>query len=189
MHTSAKGEEMRNRFGFALFLVLLVLALPGLALAQAPSSSPADHIFVSGGVLAFNGPNGMTASSNLGAALQLTKGLSAGYNQVTIPSLNRTYRLGVLNYTRPLSSYLGKKLSSKFVFDVSQINVTLQAGGGKVAQVLPHPVFDVIAESAGAFISYPLANHVSAQVVGVQWLHGGKNPSHVVMSTGLNFHF
>ena len=172
-------------------LAFAVLLLPVVASAQTPASSPSpiDHIFVSGSALAFNGPNGMTASSNFGAALQLTPGLSTGYNQITIPSLNRTYRLGVVNYTRPLSSLVGKALSSKFVFDLSQINATFQAGGGKVDQVAPNPVFSTVAETGGVFLSVPLANHVSATVVGVQYLHGGSNPSQVTLTTGLNFHF
>lgn len=166
------------------FLCSLVLA--SVTFAQ---SSPTDHIFVTGSALAFNGPNGMTASSQFGAALQLTHRVSVGYEQVTIPGLNRAYRFGVANYTVGLNSLLGKSLSSRFVFDTSIINVTFQAGGGKVDQTAPRPVFSNVAETGGIFVSYPLASHVDYQVIGAQWLHGGSSPSNVALSTGLTFHF
>lgn len=99
--------------------------------------------------------------------------------------------MGVIAYTRTLNTLLGTKLSDKLLFDASQIGVTFSAGAGKVLE----PTANRIAETIGVHISYPLSDHLSLQVIGVDLLHGGGHTAYITanttqaVSTGLNIHF
>jgi hypothetical protein len=156
-----------------------------------PPDAPIQHLVINASAVGFNGPSGTQAASVMGAGLQLTKRVSLGYLHVTIPAVSARFELGVANYTAPLSAVLGKKLSSKFIFDTSLINVTFQGGMGKLLQ----PTANRIAETAGVYITYPIASHVSFQVIGGQFVHGGVQSGlitrnyNAAVSTGLNFYF
>jgi hypothetical protein len=173
-------------------VLLLMLLLPSFASAQTPTPppDPTNYITITGSALGFRDSytDSVAASSEMGAALQITKRVSFGYDQVTVPAANRVYRYGVINYTIPLDTLLGKKLASKFVFDASAFNVIFKAGGGKLAQTAPSINLDVITETAGMYVVHKLMGPVSL-MVGGQWLHGGKNPSNAAFTTGLSLSF
>lgn len=161
--------------------------------APAPTSEPAiQHFVISVSAANYDGAKGSQPESIAGTALQLTSNLSVGYNQIFNPadSTQPKYRLGVVNYSRELHDLLGAKLSSKFIFDTTRLIVTFQAGAGKVT----YDGANHIAETAGAFISLPLADHVSFQLLGYQVLHGQGTSTLTrnvtgQMSSGLYFTF
>lgn len=178
----------RLRVMITLFAALF-LAIPAISHAQ---SAPAPtHFVISGSATGFTGANGTSAASIAGAAIQLTPHISAGYLQVTVPAISARFQMGVVNYTKPLNEWLGTTISNKLVFNISNINLTVQAGGGKLLQ----PIVNRIAETAGVYVSYPVSNNVSLQLVGVSVLHGGAQTGFVTtntttaLSTGINFSF
>lgn len=187
-----------KRIAIAMMMVL-VMAITIKGQTTPPTQSPTpvfSRFVVSANVSAVNGGS-TNAASNIGTALQLTQSFSAGYNQLTIQNTNTYFRMGVVNYTRPLSSLLGKKISDAFVFDPSQIQITFQGGLGKVTQNFtnPLPSTNHIAETVGVFVVYPLADHLNAQLFGYQLYHGGTMNLGVQynqvqsISTGLILHF
>ena len=155
----------------AVIFALIPSALFAQTPAPAPKPAPAvQHFVISVNAAGYNGQKGMQATTIAGTALQLTTNLSVGYEQIFNPSdsTQPKYRMGVANYTRELKSLLCTRLSSKLVFDSSNILVTFQGGAGKVT----FANVNRIAEMGGAFINIPLADHVSFQVLGYQVLHG-----------------
>ena len=154
-----------------VLLAVLVLFCSSAGFSQTPAPEPVvQHFVISVSAANYNGQGGSQAESIAGTAVQLTKNLSVGYNQIFNPadSTQPKYKLGVANYTRELHDLLGAKLSSKFIFDTTRLLVTFQAGAGKVN----YEGVNRIAETGGAFLSVPLADHVSFQVLGYQVLHG-----------------
>lgn len=177
---------------------ILFLALPAMGQTTQQPTPVFDKFVVSANASGINGAGGGThAASNVGTSLQLTASISAGYNQLTIADTNTYFRMGVINYTKPLSSLLGKKASAAFVFDPSQIQITFQGGLGKVTQNFTAPAASLhhIAEEAGVFIIYPLSDHLNAQLFGYQVYHGATQNLGVTynqtqaISTGLVLHF
>ncbi len=165
-----------------------------LSFAQtAPAPAPAvQHFVISVSASGYNGQSGAAPLSIAGTGIQLTQNLSVAYNLISNPSDTTApkYNLGVINYSRGLNSILGKSLSSKLSFDSSNFVVTFQGGAGKVSMPSVHHV----AETGGIYLSRPLADHVSLQVVGYQVLRGQGTTilTHNVtqqISTGLNFTF
>jgi hypothetical protein len=177
------------------FVLFLGLAVASLAQTVAPAPAPepvVQHFVISVSASGYGGQKGTQAESIAGTALQLTPHVSVGYNQIFNPSdsTQPKYRLGVVNYTRELHDLLGAKLSSKFVFDTTRLIVTFQGGAGKVS----YEGVNRIAETGGAFLSFPLADHVSFQLVGYQVLHGQGTSTLTrsttgQMSSGLYFTF
>lgn len=159
---------------------------------QSSAPSTVAHFTLSGSAVAFKGTSSTLAASIGQASFQMTKRLAIGYEQVTVPTL-ASFDLGVVSYTLPLNALAGKKLSSHFTFDPTQIGVTFQGGIGKVLQA--DQGVSRIAETVGVYISYPLANHLSLNIIGGQWLHGGVQngfivtPSTAAISSGLSISF
>ena len=177
--------------------MILFLALPAMGQTTQQPAPVFDKFVVSANVSGISGVGGgQHAASNVGTSLQLTASISAGFNQLTIQDTNTYFRMGVVNYTKPLSALLGKKASAAFVFDPSQIQITFQGGLGKVSQnFTAAPSIHHIAEEAGIFIIYPLSDHLNAQLFGYQVYHGGTMNLGVTynqtqaISTGLVLHF
>jgi hypothetical protein len=179
---------------------IIVITVVFLSLSLAASAQQ-QHFSLSGSAVSFMGPSGSTPASIADGYFNLTKSLSLGYQQITIPDL-ATARLGLVNYAKPLSSWLGKSISSKLVFDASKITVSVYGGAGKLTQNTLS--VNRIAETAGACVSYPISANVSAKIVCAQWLHGGivngvltsqplpgttANASNAVVSSGITVHF
>jgi hypothetical protein len=173
-----------------LFFAIAMLAVS--VGAQTPAPTPqTSHFSITGNIAGFTGANSTQGAQIVTAALQVTNRLSAGYEHISAPSINGRWEFGIVAYTLQLDSLLGSKISSKLKFDASQIGVTFSAGGGKLLQ----PTVNRIAETAGVHISYPLADHISVQLVGVDVLHGGVQTGFLTtnttqaISTGLNLSF
>lgn len=176
----------------ASFLGLLFCCALSFGQTTAPAPAPVQHFVISASAAGYNGQSGATALSIAGTGIQLTTNVSVAYNLISNPSDNTApkYNLGVINYSRGLDAILGKTLSSKLTFDTSNFVVTFQAGAGKVSMPSAHH----IAETGGIYLSRPLADHVSLQIVGYQVLHGQGTTvlTHNVtqqISSGLNFTF
>lgn len=174
-----------------ILLALALLASP--AMAQTNIAAPPTFHFVTGGsAINFNSPQGNQVGSIAYVGIQVTPSFTTTYEHITVPSISARYELGVLGYTKPLSSLLGSTLTSKLLFDASNINVTFQGGAGKLLS----PTANHIAETFGVSLSYPIPGTSAAiQVLGYQWIHSPavwgtvqKNYSQQ-LSTGLVVYF
>ncbi len=151
-------------------IIAVLICFLGSAFAvcgQTPAAPPTFHFVAGGSAINFTA-NGSNVGSVAYTGLQLTAGIAATYEHITVPSLSSRYELGVISYTKPLNSLLGKTLSSKLLFDASNMNVTFQGGGGKLLT----PTSNHLAETVGASLSYPIAGtSMAVQVIGYQWVH------------------
>jgi len=155
-------------------------------------SIPAPNLFtMSGNYSEFRSSSSTTPAVIATAAIQVTPTISVGYEHISVSSASARWELGVVAYTRPLNELLGATLSKKILFDTTKIGVTFSAGAGKLLQ----PTVNRIAETAGVHFSYPLADHISLQIIGIDYLHGGVQNGFVTtnnaqnISTGLNIYF
>jgi hypothetical protein len=178
---------MKLKLAIALFLSLFAVGLH----AQTPAVPPTQLFTISGNIAGFSGASATNGAVIATAAIQILPSVSAGYEHIAISSLNSRFELGVVAYTRPLSSLLGSILTSKLLFDATQIGVTFSAGAGKVLE----PTANRIAETVGVHFSYPLTNNMSVQIIGIDVLHGAGKTGFVTtnyaqaVSTGINIHF
>jgi hypothetical protein len=149
-------------------VLLLALLLPFGAKAQTNVAPPPTFHFVAGGsAIGFNAGQGTQAGSLMYTGLQVTNTFTVTYEHLNIPSINANGNLAVVGYTRGLNVLLGKTLSSKLLFDPSNINVTFSAGGGTWSTTKSQ-----IAETVGASISYPIPGTSAAlQIIGYQYIH------------------
>lgn len=181
-------SPLRSALGIGL---LFCMGVAGVAAqTTAPATPPTAHFVITGNAAGFNNGSTMTPAVIGTAAMQLTSRISCGYEHIAISSNHSRWELGVVAYTVPLSSLLGR-FAKSLTFDASNIGVTFSVGGGKLLQ----PTANRVAETAGIHLSYPLSDHVSLQLVGVDVLHGGVQTGTVTtsttqaVSTGLNFYF
>jgi hypothetical protein len=157
--------QMAGKIGPVLLLALL---LPFGAKAQTNVAAPPTFHFVAGGsAIGFNAGQGTQAGSIAYTGLQLTTNIAVTYEYLSIPSISASGNLSVVSYTRPLNALLGKTLSSKFLFDTSNINVTFSGGAGQWKTTKNN-----IAETVGASVSYPIPGTSAAvQIIGYQYIH------------------
>lgn len=162
-------DSKRSKILAAIWGALAVLFLAQAAGAQTNVAPPPTfHFVVGGSAINFNGVNGANVGSVAYTGLQVTASLSATYEHITVPSISARYEMGVIGYTRPLNALLGKTLSSKLLFDSSNLNVTFAGGGGKLLA----PGGNHIAETASVSLSYPIPGTSAAiQVLGYQFIH------------------
>jgi hypothetical protein len=174
----------------AVIAAILFIGVP-MVFGQTAKPASLQYFTLTGSATGFLQNGNASTASTAGASLQLTPSLAIGYSQVMIPA-KASYRLGTVNFSKPLSSLLGKRLSSKFVFDISQVGVTFQAGAGK--QLQNGNVPSHVAEVAGVALYYPLASHLSLQVLGYQYVHSSvsgfiKTNGQQAISTGFAVKF
>jgi hypothetical protein len=178
---------MKLKLAIALFLSLFAVGLH----AQTPAVPPTQLFTITGNIAGFSGASATNGAVMASAAMQILPTVSVGYEHVGISSINSRFELGVIAYTRPLSSLLGSTLTNKLLFDATQIGVTFTGGAGKVLE----PTANRIAETVGVHFSYPLSGNMSVQVIGIDILHGGGHTGFITtnyaqaVSTGLNIHF
>jgi hypothetical protein len=157
-----------------LALVLLLCSVAAKAQTPLPPP-PVQHFVISVNAAGYNGNSGMTPLTIMGTALQLTPSVSVGYNQIFDPTsgTNPNFKLGVVNYSRELGD-ICPFCKNHFVFDTTNILITLQGGAGKVSYTLPGASTSTshIAGTFGGFLSIPLQDHVSFQLIGYQGLFG-----------------
>lgn len=159
-------------------IALLLFAVP--LFAQTNAAPPVQHFTLSGSIVSYMGPAGATPASIADGYFRLTNRLSAGYMQLTIPTI-ATGKFGMLKYDCPLAACLGKKLNAKLVFDTSKITLSFLGGAGKINQ--SSLGVDRIGETAGLCVSYSLGANVSARLACGIWVHGGIVNG--LLSTGL----
>jgi len=168
-----------------LMIMLMFLFLAPYCFAQTAAPVPAPTLFtLSGNYAAFSGTKTTNAAVIATAAIQILPNVSVGYEHIQVTSgiTNARWELGVVAYTRQLSSLLGSKIADKLLVDTSQIGVTFTAGAGKLLQ----PTVNRIAETVGVHFSYPLADHISLQIIGVDLLHGGVQTGLLTTNTSEN---
>ena len=178
-------------------IALLLFAVP--LFAQTNAVPPPQHFSLSGSVISYMGAGGSTPATIVDGYFNVTQRVALGYQQIVIPTL-ATAKLGMVTYSLPLNSLVGKKLAAKFVFDSSKIGVTFLGGAGKLNQSTLN--VNRTAETAGACVSYPIGANVSIRLVCGQWIHGGivngllstglpaaPNSSTSAVSSGLQVHF
>jgi len=159
-------RNIRAVLGVLLVLVLMFLCVP--LRAQTNVAAPPTFHFVAGGsAIGFSSGSGTQAGSIAYTGLQITNTITASYEYLSVPSMSATGSLGVVSYTRPLNALLGKTLTSKLLFDTTNINVTFSGGAGKWTTAKTN-----IAETAGVSISYPIPGTSAAvQIIGYQYIH------------------
>lgn len=174
-----------------LFIAFLLCAAPIFA-QSTPQSL--NHFSITGSGAGFTGAaGGSQATSIAGASYQFTSSISLGYQNIMVPGVT-SYDFGVFQYAKPLSSLLGKTLSSKTTFDASSVTVSFLGGAGEVMSPAKH-----IAETAGVYVSFPMktsAGGVSVgPVLGFQYVHSPSvngfvtSPSSAAISAGLGISF
>jgi hypothetical protein len=158
-------EETMYR-SLKLLVVLLLLPL-GLCAQTNVAAPPTFHFVAGGSAINFNSGNGAQVGSLAYTGLQITTDVAVTYEHLSIPSISASGNLAVASYTRPLNALLGKKLSSKLLFNSSDINVTFSGGAGRWTTAKSN-----IAETVGASISYPIPGTSAAvQILGYQYVH------------------
>src|ERR1700676_133059 len=190
---------MITRKGIKELVVLAVLAvllfLPVLSHAQTttptplPASPPISHIVLTASASGFKDGTGSHPASIAFAGLQLTKTISLGYEQLTVSGEPVRGQFGIVTYSNTLDRFVGAKVTSHFVFDATNIVVTVGGGAGKWLT----PQKNSIAETFHASLTYPLAAHVGWQLFGYQLFHSANTTVHAnytqTLSTGPVFYF
>jgi hypothetical protein len=186
---------MKQAFRFIALVFLLALAIP--AYGQNPVTSDQKNYFsLSASASGFIGGGSNQASTLAGAWLNLTQQVSIGYEMLIVPTV-ATYKFGSVHWQMPLSSLIGKKLTGHFLFDASKISVGFKGSVGTLSQGSVVPAVNILAEKAGITLAYPLADHISFQLLSAEWVHGGirgtsglvTSPSAAEISAGLGIHF
>jgi hypothetical protein len=163
----SKKEKETQTVKKYFIAVLAVILFPFLAFGQNVAAPPTFHFVAGGSAIGFNSGSGAQVGSLAYTGLQVTNTVAVSYEHLNVPSMNATGNLAVASYTRGLNSLLGKSLSSKLLFDASNINVTFSGGAGKWATTKSN-----IAETAGVSISYPIPGTSAAvQILGYQYIH------------------
>lgn len=104
--------------------------------------------------------------------------------------------MGLVEYTMPLKTLVGKTISSKFTFDPTKYSVTFFGGAGLIRQTSTAGVqLQEIAETVGMGLNYTADNHITVQIISGQWLHHtGSNlflvtPDAASLQSGLKISF
>lgn len=153
-----------------------------------------NHFSITGSGAGFTGAaGGSQATSITGISYQFTSHVSFGYQNILVPSVS-SYDFGVFEYATPLSSIIGKKLSSSTTFDASSVTVSFLGGAGEVMSPAKH-----IAETAGVYVSFPMKTTTGGvsigPVLGFQYVHSPSvngfvtSPSSAAISAGLGISF
>jgi hypothetical protein len=168
---------MRNlqRFAILLGFELLLFALVVSAQTTPLPAPVVQHFVISVNAGAYGDNKGTTTPLTIaGIAVQITPNFSGGYNHIWDPndSTNPVYKLGVGNYTKQLAE-LCSFCRNHFVFDTTQILGTFHGGIGTVT----YGGHSKVAGDLGGFLSIPLSNHTSYQLLGYQRLFGVGSPT------------
>jgi hypothetical protein len=157
---------MIRKLVLAVLVALFYIAAP--ALCQTNVAPPPTFHFIAGGsAIGFNSGSGAQAGSIAYTGIQVTTDVAVTYEHISIGSLSASGNLAVGSYTRPLNVLLGKTVSSKLLFDSSNINVTFSGGAGRWTTAKSN-----IAETVGVSVSYPIPGTSAAiQILGYQYVH------------------
>jgi hypothetical protein len=157
-----------KKFLIALAVVVFCVACPS-ALAQSALSNAS----ISGNFTGFFGGAGTQPAVLASASYQVTQRVTGGYWALAVPALSRSYNMGVGTYTLPLSSLIGKTLSSKLLFDASAIPIGFSAGAGEVSTLgVRHG-----AGIAGASFGIPVSESTTLNLFEFYGVFGGGQTS------------
>ena len=158
----------------AILLGLLLLAAPGLAFAQggAPSASGISHFSVSASAIPW--ASGQAAPGTIeGGSVSLTNSFSLGFQRIDLSPI--VYDIGVVEYTKPLLTFVPKKVQSSLTFNAVPWSVTFFGGGGLSSQFIQAATYSYTdhepAFTLGMGLNYTANGHVAIQIVSGQWLH------------------
>jgi hypothetical protein len=128
--------------------------------------------------------------------LQITKTISAGYENLTVSGEPVRAHFGVVGYSNTLNTFIGAKATSHLVFDASNVVVTLGGGFGKMIVGPTGTALTSTSKFAETFhgsLTYPLNSHLGWQLVGYQLFHSSGTNLHVnytqTLSTGPVIYF
>jgi hypothetical protein len=187
-----------------LLLAALLFVPPCFAQVQPTTlPGPLTNISVTGSAVGFLGgaSGGSQAAAMTGIWYQTTNRVSFGFETIQIPNFSSWY-FGMGQYSLPLSSILGKKITSSLKFDASQVSIGFQGGLGKMNQssaaastaAATVPAVNRFAQTVGVSASIPMSAHLSFTAISAQWLHGGTQqgfiitPSTTAISTGFKLY-
>lgn len=158
---------MKIALRFAVLALALVFTLPAYAQSALSNAS------ISGNFTGFFGGSGTQPAVLASASYQVTQRWTGAYWALAVPAVSRSYNMGVATYTLPLSSLLGKTISSKLLFDASAIPIGLSAGAGEVTQSgITHA-----AGIAGANFGIPVSESATLNVFEFYGVFGGGGTS------------
>lgn len=160
---------MKHAHFSARIVVLIAVAL----FLMAPAFAQTSTFSVDVSALGYSGGGQTSAGTNVGGAVQITKHGAAGYEQIIVPNLSATYYIGRALYNVPVSTLVGKKISSSFVFNPAVWSVTFSGGAGVLRQTLNGVMAQHIATELGASLVYTANSHLGVEVISGQWLHAG----------------
>jgi hypothetical protein len=157
---------------FHFIALVFLLAVPVAAYGQNPvTSDNVAHFSLTANATGFLGGSGGSQPATIeGAWMNISRRVSLGYLNLTIPTL-ATFHFGAGQYQAPLSSLLGKKITAHLLFDASKVSVGFQGGVGKLVQGTMN--VSHIAEIAGVCLNYPVSSSLSMQLVCGYAVHGG----------------
>lgn len=172
-----------KRIAFVLFLLL---SFTVVARGQAP---PVQHFVVSTTAGSFEGS--AVAIATLGT--QITPEVSVAYEFISNPADSSKPHIGsgVANYTLQLSRIVPAKIRSKLLIDLSNYNLTFQAGAGveSLFNGAGTSRKSHIVGNFGLYPSYPLPGGHSQISGGIKWIVGPQGGLVKVPSATLNFTF
>lgn len=175
---------MKRIVNLLLLLGIFFLSVCGAEAQTTPP--PVQHFVLSGS--AAGQPAAITT-----AGVQVTSSVSVEYEYIVNPndSTKPRYGSGLANYTFGADKLVPKSLKSKLLIDVSNYNVTLQAGAGKESLANPNgPRTTHIIGNFGVYGSYPMPGGHSQIGLGYKWIVGpGTNVIVKVPVATLNFTF
>src|SRR5579864_2370328 len=125
---------MRIRLAFLSFcsLALAVCSFGQTTPAPLPTEPPISRILFTATATGFSDNSGQHPASIGFMGLQITKTLSAGYENLTVSGEPVRAHFGVVGYSNTLNTFIGAKATSHLVFDASNVVVTLGGGFGKM---------------------------------------------------------
>lgn len=155
---------------------------------------PAPQHFVVSTMAGSYGGNAVSVASTGVQLVQLpTTAVSVAYEFISNPNDSSKPRVGsgVVNVTKPLSSFLPASLKSKLSIDTTNYNLTFQGGAGvqSLSNGVGLPRTDHTVGNFAIYGSYPLpGGHVQVGV-GYKWLVGGAGGTIKVPAGQLAFTF
>ena len=179
--------------GYGQTAITLGTTLSAVTWAEPPQNpapappTPVQHFVMSGSVA--GGPVSIATGG-----VQLTPGISAVYEFISNPndSTVTRYGSGLANYTKPLSTFLPAAIKSKLLIDLTNYNLTFQAGAGveSIARVSAASRLKHVVGNFGIYGSYPMPAGHTQIGVGYKFIVGPQGASVVKVPVGtLNFTF
>ena len=176
-----------------LLLLLASLGIPVLALGQTPAPVPVQHFVISTMAGNYGGNAVSIASTGTQLYQGANKAVSVSYEYISNPDDPTQTRVGsgVANYTFQASSIFPASFRSKLLIDLTNYNITLQAGGGveSIFKGAGNARAQHVVGDFGIFGSYPLPGGHTQIGLGAKYIVGPQGGLVKVPVGQLNFTF